>query len=198
MEDYNGRLTGEPFLYVESKIIAEYMLEGYAAEELKIKNIEENLIKHKTVGSIKRTNSPVFRRLGVLDNELLKEFVYADLETSKYILLYSIMKTDRLVRDFIFEVYKDKLYMRRDFIDNYDIETWYEEKRAMSKVLNERSDSTSYKMKQVLMKIVQDSGLVRKEKNIYKIEKPLLKEKFIAMLNERGDYEYVKAIGGLI
>ena len=198
MEDYNGRLTGEPFLYVESKIIAEYMLEGYATEELKIKNIEENLIKHKTVGSIKRTNSPVFRRLGVLDNELLKEFVYADLETSKYILLYSIMKTDRLVRDFIFEVYKDKLYMRRDFIDNYDIETWYEEKRAMSKVLNERSDSTSYKMKQVLMKIVQDSGLVRKEKNIYKIEKPLLKEKFIAMLNERGDYEYVKAIGGLI
>ena len=198
MEDYNGRLTGEPFLYVESKIIAEYMLEGYTAEELKIKNIEENLIKHKTVGSIKRTNSPVFRRLGALDNELLKEFVYADLETSKYILLYSIMKTDRLVRDFIFEVYKDKLYMRRDFIDNYDIETWYEEKRAMSKVLNERSDSTSYKMKQVLMKIVQDSGLVRKEKNIYKIEKPLLKEKLIAMLNERGDYEYVKAIGGLI
>ena len=40
---------------------------------------------------------------------MLNDFVYSDIENSKYILLYSIMKTDKLVRDFIIEVYKEKL-----------------------------------------------------------------------------------------
>ena len=44
---------------------------------------------------------------------MLFEFVHCDIETSKYILLYAIMKTDRLVKDFIMEVYKDKLLMRK-------------------------------------------------------------------------------------
>ena len=47
MEDYSAKLTGEPFLYNETKIIAEYLLDGFNTEELKRKNIEENLIKLK-------------------------------------------------------------------------------------------------------------------------------------------------------
>ena len=131
-----------------------------------------NLIKHKKVGSVKRVNSPIFRRLDVMDKEMLEEFVCSDIETSKYILLYAIMKTDKLVRDFIVEVYKDKLYMKKE--------------------------STTAKLKQVIMKIMQDSGLVIKEKERFKIVRPLLKEKFISMLDKNGDMEYAKAIGGLV
>ena len=106
MEDYSAKLTAEPFLYNETKIIAQYLLNGISPEELKRKNIEENLIKYKSPKSIVRVNSPIFRRLNVMDSEMLDEFVHTDIETSKYILLYTIMKTDRLVRDFIIEVYR--------------------------------------------------------------------------------------------
>ena len=87
--------------------------------------------------------------------EMLEEFVCSDIETSKYILLYTIMKTDRLVRDFVIEVYKDKLYMRKEYIEKFDIDNWYEEKKILSKTLNEKSDTTSAKLKQVIMKILQ-------------------------------------------
>ena len=198
MEDYSAKLTGEPFLYTETKIIARYLLEGANEEELKKQNIEENLIKHKKISSVKRVNVPIFRRLKVMDKEMLQEFVCSDIETSKYILLYAIMKTDKLVRDFIIEVYKDKLYMRKEYIEKFDIDNWYDEKCLLSKILQERTESTSAKLKQVIMKILQDSGLVIKEKHRYKIIRPLLKEKFITMLEKNGDIEYAKAIGGLI
>ena len=198
MEDYTAKLTGEPFLYVETKVIAEYMLQGYTAEELRKKNIEENLIKHKKVGSIERTNAPIFRRLAVLNNDMLNEFVNGDIETSKYILLYAVMKTEKLVKDFIYDVYRDKLNMRLTTIDKYDISTWYEEKKSTSNFLQQRSESTSEKLKQVIMKIMQDSGLVKKEKDKFTIIRPLLSEKYIALLNSCGDYDYAKAIGGLI
>ena len=198
MEDYSAKLTAEPFLYNETKIIAPYLLNGISPEELKRKNIEENLIKYKSTKSIVRVNSPIFRRLSVMDREMLDEFAHTDIETSKYILLYTIMKTDRLVRDFVVEVYKDKLLMRKDYIEKFDIDNWYEEKCILSKTLRERTESTATKLKQVIMKILQDSGLVIKEKNRFKIVRPLLKEKYISMLDKKGDIEYAKAIGGLL
>ena len=161
-------------------------------------NYEENLIKHKKTGSVQRVNAPIFRRLKVMDKEMLEEFVCSDIETSKYILLYAIMKTDRLVRDFVIEVYKDKLYMRKEYIEKFDIDNWYEEKCILSETLRERTESTSAKLKQVIMKILQDSGLVIKEKDRFKIVRPLLKEKYISMLDKNGDMEYAKAIGGLV
>ena len=198
MEDYSAKLTGEPFLYNETKIIGRYLLEGANEEELKKQNIEENLIKHKKISSVKRVNAPIFRRLKVMSKEMLEEFVCSDIETSKYILLYAIMKTDKLVRDFVIEVYKDKLYMRKEYIEKFDIDNWYEEKCILSRTLKERTESTAAKLKQVIMKILQDSGLVIKEKDRYRIIRPLLKEKFIAMLEKNGDIEYAKAMGGLI
>ena len=198
MEDYSAKLTAEPFLYNETKILAEYLLDGYRAEELRKKNIEENLIKHNKIGSVTRVNSPIFRRLSAMDDEMLYEFVHSDIETSKYILLYSIMKTDRLVKDFIVEIYKDKLFMRKEYIERFDIDNWYEEKCILSQTLRERTESTAAKLKQVIMKIMQDSGLVIKEKSRFKIVRPLLKEKYIRMLDKKGDLEYAKAIGGLL
>lgn len=198
MEDYSSKLTAEPFLYTDTKIIGQYLLDGEDVQKLKKRNIEENLIKHKKIGSVKRVNAPIFRRLDVMNKEMLEEFVCADIETSKYILLYAIMKTDRLVRDFIMEVYKDKLYMKKIYIERFDIDNWYEEKCILSSTLREKTEATSVKLKQVIMKIMQDSGLVIKEKDRFKIVRPLLKEKFISMLDKNGDMEYAKAIGGLL
>lgn len=198
MEDYSAKLTAEPFLYNETKIIAEYLLNGEDPNELKRRNIEENLIHHKKIGSVKRVNSPIFRRLSVLNEELLYDLVHSELENSKFILLYAIMKTDKLVRDFIIEVYKDKLLMRKEYIEKFDIDNWYEEKCILSQTLKERTESTSAKLKQVIMKILQDSGLVVKEKDRFKIIRPLLKEKYIRQLDVNGDLEYAKAIGGLV
>lgn len=199
MEDYSTKLTAEPFLYNETKIIGEYLLSGENVQELKRKNIEENLIKHKKQGSVKRTNAPIFRRLEAMNNDILENFVYSDVETSKYLLVYAIMKTDKLVRDFIIEVYKDKIIMRNEYIEKYDINRWYEMKKESSVSLKNKSDITNNKAKQVIMKILQDSGMVVKEtNNRFRIIKPLLNDKFIHLLEENKDIEYAKAIGGLL
>lgn len=199
MEDYSTKLTAEPFLYNETKIIGEYLLSGENVQELKRKNIEKNLIKHKKQGSVKRTNAPIFRRLGIMNNEILENFVYSDVETSKYLLVYAIMKTDKLVRDFIIEVYKDKIIMRNECIEKYDIDRWYEMKKESSVTLKNKSDITNNKAKQVIMKILQDSGMVVKESNNrFRIIKPLLNDKFMYLLEENNDIEYAKAIGGLL
>ena len=198
MEDYSAKLTAEPFLYNETKIIAEFLLKGENEEKLKKRNITDNLIKYKSIKSITRVNSPIFRRIKVMNKEMLEDFVFSDIQNSKYILLYAIMKSDKFVKDFIFEVYKDKLLMRKEYIEKFDLDNWYEEKCILSNTLKDRTESTAYKLKQVLMKIMLDSGLVIKEKDRFKVMRPLLKEKYISLLDKNEDLEYAKAIGGLL
>lgn len=198
MEEYKASLTGEPFLYNETKIIGKFLLEGEDSLELRKRNVEENLIQYKQPKSISRVNSAIFKRLNILDNKQLYFFVNEELQQSKYMLVYSIMKTDNIVKDFIREVYYDKLLMNDSTIQQYEVEKWFNNKCNISDFLNSRSDSTKYKLKQVLMQIMNASGLVKREKNIFYINRPLLSDEFIKILSDVGDYEFAKTIGGLI
>lgn len=196
MYDYNIGLTGEPFLYYETKIIAKMIYEGENPDDLRQRNIKENLMQHKAVGSLSRVNSPVFRRLAVLDKNLLEEFVSTDIDTSKFILLYAIMKTDKLVNEFISEVYKEKLLLKKEYIEKYEFDTFYEEKMLYSEKLKNASESSRYKIRQVMFKILVDSGLLKKENDKFKVVRPLLKQRFIDILEARGDKEYILALKG--
>lgn len=196
MYEYSIGLTGEPFLYYETKIIAKMIYEGDNPDDLRQRNIKENLMQHKAVGSLSRVNSPVFRRLAVLDKNLLEEFVNSDIDTSKFILLYAIMKTDRLVNEFISEVYKEKLLLKKEYIEKYEFDTFYEEKMLYSEKLKNASESSRHKIRQVMFKILVDSGLLKKENDKFKVVRPLLKQRFIDIIEARGDKEYISALKG--
>ena len=199
MIDYSAKTTGENFLYSETKTLASYLLDGEDIEVLKKRNIMENLIMYKKEKAIARVNAPIFRRLAFLiEMDMLKEFVYEDISTSKCILLYAVMKTDNLVKDFVFEVYKKKVLEDLEYIEKKDIDDWYQEKIMMSDTLKDVTIATENKLKQVIMKILQDANLVSKEKNRFKIIKPSLKSTFIDLLDSKGDINFAKAIGGLV
>lgn len=198
MEEYKASLTGEPFLYNETKTIGKYLLDGENSLQLRKRNVKENLIQYKQPKSISRVNSAIFKRLTILDKEQLNFLVNEELQQSKYMLIYSIMKTDNIVKDFIREVYYDKLLMNDTTIQQYEVEKWFNNKCDISEFLNSRSESTKYKLKQVLMQIMNASGLVKREKNTFYINRPLLSDEFIKLLSDAGDYEFAKTIGGLI
>lgn len=198
MQEYSATLTGGPFLYNESKIIGKYLLDGEDPTILRKKNISDNLIKYKKVNSISRVNSPIFTRLLVLSKEQLDFFVKADIQQSKYMLVYAIMKTDRLVKEFVRELYYDKLLMNDQNIEKYEITKWFNSKYDISEFLRSRSESTQYKLQQVMLQIMTSSGLLKKNGELYEINRPLLSKEFVELLNDTNDYEYAKSIGGLV
>ena len=198
MEQYSAKLTSEPFLYNETKTLAKYLLDGEPVDSLKKRNIEENLIQHKSIISVKRTSSAIFRRLAVMNsNNMLQEFVNSDIVISKYILVYAIMKTDNLIKDFIKQIYYDKILLMKDYIEKIEIDNWFERVYADSN-LNTISDTTKYKLKQVTMRIMIDSGLVIKEDERYRIIIPILNDKFKKLLSDADDIEYYKILGGIV
>ena len=195
-QEYSASLTAEPLLYSETKTLAELLLQGEPLESIKQRNLQKNLIMHKRTGSLKRVTTPIIRRLKAMPDDILQAFLESDDYNAKIILLYIICNTDRLVRDFITSIYGDKVLIQSDKIVKADIEQYFESVYSESDKLLNCSDQTKAKLKQTLMKILADAGLVTKQGSDFPITTPIISERTRStILADGGDY-YIKALGG--
>lgn len=193
---YSAGLTGEPFLFNECRTLAKLLVAGEDIDGLKARNITENLILHKKASSLKRVSLPIFRRLSVISTTAMQMLAEGDLDSAKIILLISIAKTDRLVRDFLINIYSDKLAMKLSKIDKSDIERYFESVYEDEPYIRDRTEQTKAKLKQQLMKIMVESGLANKQKTDFLVTRPNFSNKLANQLVADGDSEYIKILGG--
>lgn len=193
---YYAGLTGEPFLFSESRILAGFLQQGESIKDLQVRNLNENLIMHKKVASLKRVSTPIFRRLSAMSPEALAILTSSDLVSARAILLVTIAKTDRIVRDFLINTYADKLAIKASKIVKSDIERYFESIYTEEPMIRDRSEQTRAKLKQQLMKIMSEAGLVKRMGSEFEIIRPAITNKLANQLVADGDSEYLKALGG--
>lgn len=193
---YTAVLTGEPYLFNETRTLAKFLLLGEDIVLLRGRNLAENLIMHKKPGSLKRVNRPIFRRLSVISPTAMQILAYDDITSARLILLVAIAKTDSVVKDFLTNVYADKLAMKSSRIDKSDIERYFESIYAEEPYIRDRTEQTKAKLKQQLMRILVEAGLVEKHGNVFLVTRPIITNKLVNQLVADGDSEYIKALGG--
>ena len=193
---YTSALTGELFLFNETRILARYLVQGEDINLLRKRNLSQNLIMHKGVGSLKRSSAPIFRRLSMMSPAALQAFADGDIESARLILLVTAAKSDRLIRDFVLNVYADKIALKTNIISKSDIERFFESVYDIAPSLRDRSESTKRNLKQKLMKIVTEAGLVKKQGQAFLVTRPIITNKLANLLVTDGDSEYIKALGG--
>lgn len=193
---YTSALTGELFLFNETRILARYLIQGEDINALRKRNLSENLIMHKGAGSLKRSSAPIFRRLSMMSPTTLQVFTDGDIESARLILVITAAKSDRLIRDFLLNVYSDKIALKTNTINKSDIERYFESVFENEPSLRDRSESTKRNLKQKLMRIVAEAGLVKKQGQVFLVTRPNITNKLANQLVADGDSEYIKTLGG--
>jgi len=193
---YTSALTGELFLFNETRILARFMDQGEDINELRKRNLSENLIMHKGAGSLKRSSAPIFRRLSMMSPTTLQVFTDGDIESARLILVITAAKSDRIIRDFLLHVYADKIALKTNTINKSDIERYFESVYEIEPSLRDRSESTKRNLKQKLMRIVAEAGLVNKQGQVFLVTRPNITNKLANQLVADGDSEYIKTLGG--
>ncbi|WP_027109247.1 DUF1819 family protein [Lacticigenium naphthae] len=125
---YLTTLNTRPFLYQETRMITELMDQGLTDEDIKEKVLEENIFQLSSDDRKQSFLGEIKRRLNYLDEFLLRNFITSDSQTSKIILLYAILKKDRLFYEWMREVVLDK-WLTLDYeISKKDTEYFFEKK----------------------------------------------------------------------
>jgi hypothetical protein len=156
-------------LHETDEVMKKY-LEYKDWEKVKDLVVEENIMQKQSVSSRKRVFAEIKRRIESLTSQQLEYVNEANSSDIRNLIFLSILKTYRFIYEFMAEVISKKVLMFDYKILNSDYETFFESKKYAVEQLENITEATQYKLKQVLFRILEEAMIIdsTKSKNILK------------------------------
>lgn len=173
-KEYTAGTVKVLFWFIEYKKFVKLLMEGNTPEVIKKMSEEENVFGASSQARAKQIYSAVSKRIQVLNREFLDIFVRGDLSTQKIITLCSLLETDRLFFEFVYEVYREKLILGSTELTDSDFSIFFKRKQEESSKIAEWKDYTLKKLSTCYAQFLCEAGLIENVKGNKKILKPLL------------------------
>jgi len=153
--------------------------------------IEENIMQKQSVSSRKRVFTELKRRIETLTPEQLSYVEEASSSDIRNLVFLSILKTYKFIFEFMTDIISRKVLMFDYKILNSDYESFFESKKNSIEALENITENTMYKLKQVLFRILEESMIIDNTKN-KNIVKPHISNE-VAELIVKDNPVYLKA-----
>ena len=160
-EKYNAGLMSQSFWFIEFKKIVQLYHEGNDYDEIKRQCLEENLFGAINPYRGKRMGGYLLTRLKSMDERLIEIFVNADIATQKLINLVTVMNTNRLFFEFVYEVYRNKLLIGESSIDLKDCNIFFSQKESQNDDIASWNETTRKRLKSLFLNFLIEADLVK-------------------------------------
>lgn len=142
---------------------------------------ENNLLQSRTGSRTIRVARELIQRLELLTDHQLELLVEGNPTEQKYLLWFATCKAYLLIQEFAVEVIHEKYLSRSLTLTELDYAAFYNRKTDWSDELNQITASTQKKIRQVLLLMTKEAGLVS-ENNL--ILRALLSARLIEVLKQ--------------
>lgn len=193
---YSAGMVSQLFWFNETKETVKYLNSGMSKSDFLKKVVEENLFQLKAEDRRKRACNCIYRRLDSLPDELTKRIDTMDTSSAKIVVLISIMKSDLLFFEFVYEVYRQKIILGEKKIEDKDLNLFFDYKYEQSDIVQKWSDSAIKKLKNCYVKMLCEAGLVNVNKKSREIVPALINYRIEEQLKEYNLDIYLKAVKG--
>lgn len=163
--EYSANLTGAWFMFREIRTVANLLLEGLSPQEIKDKILNDNILQIKTINGRNKAITHTFRRIDVLPTALHELLATGTIEDSKLINLLAIIKVDRLFREFVNDVLKDKYMNNYLYLERKDLNLFFTQKIEQNEKIAGWSIQSINKLKQQYTKFLIEAGILRDTKS---------------------------------
>lgn len=165
-DKYSGALTAEQFLFHEMRIVAKKYLEKQLIEKIISEVKKDNLFQYPTERQVSRMVRACFKRANLLDSDkLVTEIINTPTEVAKQINLYSIMRYNRLVWEFMVDVVGEKYRQNDDTLTVKDINEFFTRLQEQNDSVASWSEATIKKLSQVLRKCLVEVEILDSSKS---------------------------------
>jgi hypothetical protein len=157
---YRLSFTGANAMIQESCFIAEQFLKK--GDWIKVRESiidNDSQFRDKKATSIRQFNE-ISLRLKTLTKEQLTILVKNNIENKKLIIAIAIAKAYQVIFEFINEVLRNKYLLFDTILFDSDFERFFEAKSLIHPEVLEISDNTKKKLKTVLYRILEQTGLI--------------------------------------
>ena len=185
-------ITAENFYLIEMKNTCKFILENKVEEDLKNLLKANNILETVSESNFSKKFNTINKRLKSLTDNLKKQIVDTDLTSARFINLYSILCNERFILEFLEEVVKEK-YNNYDYsIKESDFSNYMETKSEQSKVIQNWTAEGKRKMLVKVKNFLTEGGFLEKNKDGYKIIKPIVDLAVIDEIKENRNEKILK------
>lgn len=169
---YRGTITREQWLLREMRVVARLMLDdGLTAPAELTAHIQElNAFQYPTERELKSIARACIRRIAsVSEDRAITErltglLAHGTADQLRQANLYAMMRDNRLVWEFMLDLVADKRRRLDQSLRSYEIASFIEGLRAQSETVDNWSDATRNKARQVLTKCIVECGMYNRKK----------------------------------
>ena len=185
-------ITAENFYLIEMRNTCKFILENKVEEDLKKMLKANNILETVSESNFSKKFNTINKRLKSLTDNLKKQIVDTDLASARFINLYSILCNERFILEFLEEVVKEK-YDNYDYcIKESDFSNYIETKSEQSKVIQNWTAEGKRRMLIKVKNFLTEGGYLEKNKDGYKIIKPIVDLAVIDEIKENGNKKILK------
>ena len=185
-------ITAENFYLIEMRNTCKFILENKVEEDLKKMLKTNNILETVSESNFSKKFNTINKRLKSLTDNLKKQIVDTDLASARFINLYSILCNERFILEFLEEVVKEK-YDNYDYsIKESDFLNFMETKSEQSKVIQNWTAEGKRRMLVKVKNFLTEGGFLEKNKDSYKIIKPIVDLAVIDEIKENGNKKILK------
>lgn len=186
MKKYRTALMNRPFMYIESKRIAEMMIQGKTEEKRRYEAIELNAIQMPSLDRRKTSYKEINHRLSFLDDFLLEKFMSSDADTAKAILAYAILQADQLYYEFMREIYLEKILLLQKDLAKKEVINFLYKKAEQSEVVAKWADNTKERLASGFFQMMRESGFIASIHEEHQVKRPLINQSVGEYLRKNG------------
>lgn len=196
-KQYSAGLMSQSFWFLELKKAVRLKKDGLDYDEIKKKSIEENLFGAAKEYRAFRMAGYIITRIKAMDDTLIELFHSSDLATQKLINLITILRTDRLFFEFVYEVYREKVILGVECMEDTDVNVFFTRKETQSEVIAGWKDSTKRHLRSCYLNFMTDANLLTVVEKKKTITPPILDIALERYLQSVGEEVMVKALTGV-
>ena len=185
-------ITAENFYLIEMKNTCKFILKNKVEEDLKNLLKANNILETVSESNFSKKFNTINKRLKSLTDNLKKQIVDTDLTSARFINLYSILCNERFILEFLEEVVKEKYDNYDYYIKEGDFSNYMETKSEQSKVIQNWTAEGKRRMLIKVKNFLTEGGYLEKDKEGYKIIKPIVDLAVIDEIKENGNKKILK------
>jgi hypothetical protein len=182
-----------PFLFLEMKRTALLLNEGKTKEEILTLSIENNVYQLDKEKRRRELPSKMLTRLSTINAELVKVIATGQDSEAKLVAFFAMMKADRLLFEYMYEVVADKYSMGHREITDRDFEDFIDRKIQNCDTVAGWTTNNLVRVRNAIKSTLISAGLAKKSGSDLEILPPLVDRDFCRLFDDE-DTLYMRAI----
>jgi hypothetical protein len=193
MLKYTSSIKDMPLMFLEMKRTAILLTEGKTGNDIVVLSMDKNVYQLEKPKRRRDVPLRMVKRLSGIGPVLIERLAHGRDDEGKLIAFFVLMKADRLLFEYMREVYSNKYLMGYNEITDRDFSDFIDRKTQESETVAKWSAANLVDIRGKIKSSLCEAGLAKRSKGKLLIQKPLYDRQFLELFNETDDV-YMRAM----